>query len=87
MNDHCDLEQLDNFDGILSAKAFLRKRFEEGMFIRTLPTTLLQILREIILNSLVIVKSIIDLDDNFWVIPELPDVVQLGVESHISPAS
>ena len=35
------------------------------MMIRILPTTLLQIFFEIILNSQVITKSIIDTDNNF----------------------
>ena len=38
--------------------------FQEGMLIRTSPTTLLQIFCKIILNSQVIVKSIIDPDNN-----------------------
>ena len=42
------------------------KIFEGEMLIRTLPTTLLQIFCKIILNSKVIVKSIIDPDDNSW---------------------
>ena len=38
--------------------------FQGGMLIRTLPTTLLQIFCKIILNSQVIIKSIIDPDNN-----------------------
>ena len=41
------------------------KIFEGGMLIRILPTTPLQIFCKIILNSQVIVKSIIGPDDNF----------------------
>ena len=43
----------------------LIKIFIGEMLIRTLPTSLLQIFCKIILNSKVIVKSIIDPDDNF----------------------
>ena len=43
------------------------KLFEAEMLIRTLPTTLLQIFRKIIVNSKVIEKSIKDPDDNLLV--------------------
>ena len=49
----------------LAGKRTCRKIFEGEMLIRTLSTTLLQIFCKIILNSEVIVKSIIDPDDNF----------------------
>ena len=39
---------------------------QEKVFIRTLPTTLVQIFCEIIFDSKVIVKSIVDAYDNFW---------------------
>ena len=42
------------------------KIFYAEMSIRTLPTTLLQILYTTILNIKVIAKSNIDPDDNFW---------------------
>ena len=42
------------------------KLFEWEMLIRTLPTTLLQIFCKIILNSKIIVQSILDPDDNSW---------------------
>ena len=47
-------------------KAVLGKIFDAEMSIRTLPTTLLQIFCKIILISKVIIKSIIDADDNIW---------------------
>ena len=43
----------------------MRKIFHGEMSIRILLTTLFQIFRKIILNFKVIVKSIIDPDDNF----------------------
>ena len=42
------------------------KIFEEGMFLKTFSTTLLQIFCKISINSKVIIKSIIDPDDNCW---------------------
>ena len=45
------------------------KIFEGEMWIRTLPTTLLQIFLKIIPNSEVIVKSVIAPDDNFRMKP------------------
>ena len=42
------------------------ENFVREMLIRTLSTNLLQIFCEIFLNSKVIVKSIIDPDDNFY---------------------
>ena len=50
---------------VYQAKQLLGKYFEGGMLIRTLPATFLQIFCKIILNSKVIVKNIIDPDDNF----------------------
>ena len=44
----------------LSGKSIFRKIFKGEIFIRTIPTTLLQISCKIILNSKVIVKSIRD---------------------------
>ena len=41
------------------------KIFEEEILMGTFPTTLLQIFCEIILNSHIIVKSVLDPDDNF----------------------
>ena len=43
----------------------MREIVDGEMLIRTLPATLLQIFRKIILNSKVIVKSISGPDDNF----------------------
>ena len=43
----------------------MRKRFDGEMSISTLPTTLLQIFCEIILNFKVIVKGSIDPEDKF----------------------
>ena len=43
-----------------------QKIFDTVMFIRTLPTTLLLIFNATMFNSGVIVKSIINPDDNFW---------------------
>ena len=40
--------------------------FDGEMLIKTLPPTLLQIFCEIFHISKVIVKSIVDPDDNFW---------------------
>ena len=65
INAHSDQNQPDNFDEILQAKAELAF-FKAEMFIGALSPTLLQIFCKIILNSKVIVKSIIDPDDNFW---------------------
>ena len=50
----------DNSDEIFHAKVF-----EEEMLIETPATNLLQIFNKILLYSQVIVKSVIDLDDNF----------------------
>ena len=50
---------------MISMKRHSWETFEEGMSLRTLPTTLLQIFRKIIFNSKVIAKSIKDPDDNF----------------------
>ena len=49
----------------LSNESIVEKIFEGELLIRTLPTTLLQIFCKISCNSKVIVKSIIDPDDNF----------------------
>ena len=46
-------------------KHIFGKQFEETMFIRIVPITLLQLFRKIVPKSQVIVKSIIDADDNF----------------------
>ena len=42
------------------------KIFDGEMSVRTVPTTLLQIFCKTILTFKVIVKGIIDPDDNFW---------------------
>ena len=44
----------------------VRKVFDGEMSFIIIPTTLLQIFKKIILNFIVIVKSIFDPDDNFW---------------------
>ena len=49
----------------LASKSIFGKIFEGKMLIKTLATTLLQIIDKIIFNFKVIVKSIIDPDDNF----------------------
>ena len=49
----------------LSPLSIIRKIFEGAMLIRTLPTSLLQIFCEAILNFQVIVKSVKDPCDNF----------------------
>ena len=41
------------------------KIFEEGMFLKTFSTTLLQKFCKISINSKVVIKSIIDPDDNY----------------------
>ena len=50
----------------LDGKCIVRKIFHWKMSIRTSPTTLLQIFCKSTLNLKVIVKSIIDPDDNIW---------------------
>ena len=55
INAHSGQNQPDNFEG--------------EMLTKTLPTTLLQIFCKIIPKSKVIVKSITDPDDNFWMKP------------------
>ena len=53
-----------------AAKEFIESKvvnlFEGEMFIRTLSTTLLQIFRKRTLSLKVIIKSIIDPDENVW---------------------
>ena len=51
---------------IKSHKQKHREIFDGEMLIKTLPPTLLQIFCEIFHISKVIVKSIVDPDDNFW---------------------
>ena len=55
----------DFFVDIFLTKAFLSKRFEGEMFIRILPTTLLQIFCENLLYFQVIFKSMKIADDTF----------------------
>ena len=55
----------DNFVDIFLKKAFLSKLFEGEMFIRILPTTLLQIFCENLLYFQVILKSMKIADDTF----------------------
>ena len=55
----------DYFVDIFITKAFLSKIFEGEMFIRILPTTLLQIFFENLLNFQVIFKSITIADNTF----------------------
>ena len=50
----------------LAGKGIAKKIFDGEMFIRTLPTTLIQRFKKIIVYSKVIFKSIIDPDDNCW---------------------
>ena len=57
----------DYFVDIFLTKAFLSKIFEGEMFIRILPTTLLQIFCENLLNLKVIFKSMKIADDTFLV--------------------
>ena len=49
----------------LAGNSIVKKLFDGEMLIRTLPTTLLQIFCNIILNSKVIDENILDPDDNF----------------------
>ena len=64
INTQSDRKQPDNCGEILPGKSMIRKLFDGEMLIGTLATTLLQIFCKIILNFLVIVKSILDPDDN-----------------------
>ena len=50
----------------LAGKSIIRKIFDGEMLNKIIPTTLLQIFCETIINSKVIVKSIEDPDDNVW---------------------
>ena len=52
----------------LAGKSKVEKIFEGEMLFRTSQTTLLQMFYKIFLNSKVIIKSIIDPDDNFQMI-------------------
>ena len=64
----CSLKQPRHVGESLQPSAYTsvhKRSFEGGRFIRTLPTALLQFSGKIILNSQVIVKSVIDLADNF----------------------
>ena len=56
---------IDCFVDIFLTKAFLSKLFEGEMFIRILPTTLLQIFCENLLYFQVIFKSMIIADNTF----------------------
>ena len=62
---HCSHNQRDKFLGNLSHNGIVGKLFKGEMFTRTLPTILLQIFCKIISISEVIIKSIIDTDDNY----------------------
>ena len=54
-----------NLDEILQAKSKVSKTIEGGMLYKTLPTILFQIFFKNILNFKVIIKSIVDPDENF----------------------
>ena len=66
INAHNCQNQPDNFDEFFEAKAQFTKYLKGEILIRILPTTLLQIFHKIIPNSKVIVQSIINPDNNFW---------------------
>ena len=55
----------DTFEGISLVRAYFEKIFEGEMLIRTQSSTLLQIFRESMLFSLVIIKSMKVSDENF----------------------
>ena len=61
---HWLLYHIRQLRGNLAGKSHAGKIFEGGLLFRIMPTTLLQIFCKIILNSKVIIKSIIDPDDN-----------------------
>ena len=62
---HIGQNRPDYFVDIFLTKAFLSKLFEGEMFIRILPTTLLQIFRENLLYFQVIFKSMKIADNTF----------------------
>ena len=53
-------------NNISQAESIIKKIFDREMLIKTLPTTLLQILLQVVLYYKVIVKSTIVPDDNFY---------------------
>ena len=55
----------DNFGGNLQSKSEAGKIFDGEMSMRTLSTTFHHIICKTILDSLVIIKNIIEADDNF----------------------
>ena len=62
----CPAGQVSSENYVGACKSIVKKIFDGEMLIRSLPTTLLEIFCKIMVISKVILKSIIDPDDNCW---------------------